>query len=73
MRFNFWFIQLESWNDNSGFLYKDPNATKGFWIRLFGFGIHVTNSPPLFSERNGLERRIILPFGYRMKFLKRGK
>jgi hypothetical protein len=73
MRINLIFLQFEHWNDNAGFLYKDPTARKGFWIRIFGWGIHVCNHPKLFSERNGLEKFWNLPFGYRIKLLKRHK
>lgn len=43
----------------------------GFWFRIFwGYGLHFTNGMKLFSERNGYEKRIPLPFGWRMKFIK---
>ncbi len=34
----------------------------GFWIRLFGYGFSISNSPPLFSERAGLRKAVrIIP------------
>lgn len=33
-----------TWNDSLGW---------GFWFRIFGYGLLVTNLPPLFSERYG--------------------
>lgn len=71
MRVDLGFLQFKSWNDNSGFLYKDPHARKGFWIRFFGWGIHVTNSQPLFMERNGFVKTYKLPRGYRFRFLRK--
>lgn len=58
MGFNLKFIQMESWN----------NSSKGFWIRFFGYGIHVTNSRLNFSERNNFVKFYKLPFGYRLIF-----
>jgi len=44
----------------------------GFWFRIFwGYGLQFTNGPMLFSERNGLEKRLPLGFGWRAKVLKR--
>jgi hypothetical protein len=47
------------WIQSAG--WKDEHSI-GFWIRIFGKGIHVSTLPLNFSERNG----------YR-KFLKIGK
>ena len=45
----------------------------GFWFRIFwGYGLHFTNGPMLFSERNGYEKRMKLPFGWRVKIIKKG-
>lgn len=66
MRFNIKLIQFESW---CGYDYKDPVFKKIFWIRFLGYGIHITNSRALFSERNGMIKSYKLPFGYRLKFL----
>lgn len=40
-----------------------------FWVRLFGMGICVKNSPPLFSERYGHTKVHKLPFGFRWIYL----
>jgi len=43
----------------------------GFWFRIFwGYGLHFTNGMKLFSERNGYEKRLKLPFGWRVKIIK---
>jgi hypothetical protein len=45
----------------------------GFWFRIFwGYGLHFTNGRKLFSERNGYEKRLHLPFGWRVKIIKKG-
>lgn len=46
------------------------SASSGFWFRIFGYGLHFTNRNPSFSERNGFNFMLKLPFGWRMKFLK---
>ena len=69
MRFNFGFLQMESWTRET----PDDWMGSGCWIRFFGWGLHFTNGPKHFSERNGYEKRLHLPFGYRVKFLRRGK
>lgn len=43
----------------------------GFWFRFLGYGLHFTNGRMLFSERNGLEKRLHLPFGWRVKIIKK--
>lgn len=74
MRINLFFLKFESWKDEHHFIYRQrgflrSSNTKGFWIRIFGYGIHVTNRFPLFSEHISYK----LPFGYRLKFLKKDK
>ena len=49
----------------------NPFSGSGFWFRILGYGLHFTDAPPLFSERNGYTKKIKLPFGFRMGFLKR--
>lgn len=48
-----------------------PREGSGFWFRIYGYGLHFTNEPKLFSERNGHRKFLPLPFGWRMKLLKR--
>lgn len=43
----------------------------GFWFRIFGYGLHFTNGRLNFSERNGFQKPLKLPFGWRVKTLKR--
>lgn len=45
----------------------------GLWFRIYGYGIHFTNEPKLFSERNGYKKSLPLPFGWRIKLLKKGE
>lgn len=70
MRVSWGFFQFESWNDKENFYREDP-VSKGMWFRLFGYGLHFTNSMLLFSERNGHTKYLKLPFGFRVRFLKR--
>lgn len=52
----------------------DMNPSWGFLFRIFwGYGLHFTNGRKLFSERNGYKKSMKLPFGFRVKILKRGK
>lgn len=52
---------------------KTGRGGSGFWFRIFwGYGLHFTNAPKLFSERNGYEKRFPLPFGWRVKIIKKG-
>lgn len=37
-------------------------SNDAFWIKAAGFMFWAKRSPPLFSERNGYERFIKLPF-----------
>lgn len=39
-----------AWWESAGWYEKDW----GFWFRVKGYGLHITNAPPLFSERRGL-------------------
>lgn len=41
----------------------------GFWLRLFGYGISVSNDRPLFSERYGFERKYFRIFGVKFEYL----
>jgi hypothetical protein len=40
----------------------------GFWFRIFGRGLHVTNSAPVFSERYGYTKSFRI-FGVKIKYL----
>ena len=42
----------------------------GAWIRAYGYGISVSNLPPLFSERNGFRKTVRL-FGVKVEWLAR--
>ncbi len=42
-----------------------------FWFRIFGYGLHFTTAPMMYSERNGIEKRIRIWKNWRMKGLKR--
>lgn len=66
---DFKFFQIRIWKRNESF----PFTGYGFCIRIFGYGFMITNSLILFSERNGYVKFYRLPFGYRLKFLKRTK
>jgi len=37
-------------------------SADAFWVKAWGFMFWAKRSPPLFSERNGYERFIKLPF-----------
>jgi len=41
----------------------------GFWFRVFGYGVAVTNMTPLFSERMKV-RKVIRVFGIKIELLK---
>jgi hypothetical protein len=46
--------------------------SRGFWFRLFGYGIHTKiakGHQPLFSERYGLRKAVYL-FGLRFELLR---
>ncbi len=55
---------------NKFYFYADKNC---FALRLFGWGVQLKNTKPLFSERNGYVKTYWLPFGWRSRFLKRVK
>lgn len=40
----------------------------GFWFRVFGRGLFVTNSEPLFSERYGYTKSFRI-FGVKIEYL----
>ena len=41
----------------------------GFWFRVFGYGVSVSNDRPLFSERVGLRSSFRI-FGIKFEYLK---
>lgn len=41
----------------------------GFWVRVCGYGVAVSTSPPLFSERHGY-RRCVRVFGVKFEVLR---
>ena len=53
----------------SCYFYNDGDDGRGFWIRVFGYGINVRNTPMLFSERNGHSWYLPIGNGYRFSFL----
>jgi hypothetical protein len=67
MRINISLLQIESWNIK----HNNDLTSKGFYIRIFGVGIKISNCDLSFSERNGYEKYLRLPFGYKLKFLKK--
>ncbi len=71
MRCDLGFFKFQSWNLDGD--YYKLMKSKGFWFSVFGYGLHFTNSLLLFSERNGFVNYLSLPFGFRVKFLKREK
>lgn len=63
------FFCCAGWIDKKQF--EGMRTGSGFWFRIFwGYGLHFTNGMKLFSERNGFEKRLKLPFGWRVKFIK---
>lgn len=63
-------IEYSYWKTPTGF--HSLNGS-GFWFRIFGWGLWVSNGSFSFSERNGYGKVRKLPFGWHWKFLKRGK
>lgn len=53
------YIKYESWNEL---------GLRGFWIRICGYGISISNHPLIFSERNGNTKYIMLG-KYKIKYL----
>ena len=56
------------WRSGKGW----PFAWSGFWFRVCGYGLHVSNkrrSEALFSERNGF-RKALYVLGIRLEVLK---
>lgn len=45
-----------------------PKGEWGFWFRIFGRGLHITNAAPVFSERYGYTKTIRV-FGVKIKYL----
>lgn len=43
-------------------------AQWGVWFRIFGYGLHISNTRPLFSERNGY-RKVVRVFGVKIEAL----
>ncbi len=64
MEINLGWFQFASWKQG-GYI------GAGFWIRIFGRGFHASNGSLNFSERNGYTKFLRLPFGWRIKGLKR--
>lgn len=60
MKLGYKYFNLEIYNDCIG---------KGFWFRVFGYGLSVSNTPPLFSERLGCTK-VLRIFGVGVKVLK---
>jgi hypothetical protein len=50
----------------SAYIFTKPYF--GMWFRVYGYGFSVSNSPPLFSERNGL-RKTVRVFGVKFELL----
>lgn len=69
MSINWGFFQFHSWSRDA----SDDFMGAGCWFRIFGHGLHFNNGQLLFSERNGHSKFLKLPFGYRVKFLRRSK
>ena len=69
MHINFGFFQFVNWKR----YYPNDWIGNGCWFRIFGWGLHFTNGEETFSERQKLVKTLKLPFGYRVKCLKRGK
>lgn len=66
---NWGWLQVAIWKRESS---KDHSGSGG-WIRIFGKGFSVTNGMKLFSERNGYQKSLKLPCGYRARILKNYK
>lgn len=67
MKIDLGFFQLQSWKrEHEG----DPWGS-GVCVRFFGIGFAVTNSTLSFSERSGYRKFYSLPFGYRIRKIKR--
>lgn len=47
------------------------SSASGFWFRVLGVGVQVTNAPPPFSVRYGHEKVLWLGRGWRAKILRR--
>ncbi len=59
------FLEYAAWNKQE----RKCHPSTGFWFRIFGYGVHIVNSPLLFSERHGYTKIRKLPFGFRLKYL----
>ena len=68
MQIDLKFFYLYAWKSDNN--WNRLNGC-GLWFRIFGYGLHFNNAPLLFSERNGLTKIYKLPFGFKMKVLKR--
>lgn len=66
---NWGWFQMCVWKRESA----DDFFGDGGWFRIFWIGLHWTNGIKLFSERNGFEKRLKLPCGYRVRILKNYK
>ena len=70
MRINLGFLKMETWNDKKLFSINNHLRSKGFWIKFFGYGIHFSNDPLCFSERNGFKKYISISGKWKIKFVK---
>jgi len=43
--------------------------TKHIFLTVFGYGLYISNQPPLFSERNGLIK-VTRIFGFKFEWIK---
>ena len=69
MNINLGFFQFASWKPDPEF---PGMGGSGCWFRIFGYGLHFTNAPHTFSERNGFKRIKNVPFtSYRWSVLKK--
>lgn len=64
---------VHDWFEYSFWNMEDKRMGKGFWFRVFGYGLWFASGPYTFSERNGYKKVRNLPFGWRYGFLRRGK
>lgn len=60
------FISGSAWSFRDN---RECRREWGFWFRIFGRGLHVTNAGTVFSERYGYTKNIRL-FGVKVKYLK---
>jgi hypothetical protein len=51
-----------------GAKYFDKNGF-AFWFKVNGYGLSVTDSKPMFSERNGYRKNFIRIFGIKFELM----